>query len=183
MDPVLWHNIYNSTLKIPITLSNWLTRMPDSHTESLHGISWKLLALVWSYNSAKSSYPDRQKWAIIDSTLCILAFYGHRRSSVDQCCDCSSSHQSYHECSLGKNPRKVTNPASFQPRQPPSVCFQWNRGNCPFQCCKYVHKCSFCVTNPRATDAAHKVINCPYHPDRYPLSSPQDKPYPRTTPK
>ena len=145
-----------------------------------HGDCW--LRYDRAFRQKAATLTDK-KWAIIDSTLWSLAFSGRGRSSADQCHGCSSSYQSYHERSLDKDPRKVTNPPSSQPRRPPPVCFQWNRDECHFRYCKYTHKCSFCVTNPRATDVAHKAVNCPYHPERYPLSLPQDKRYPRTTPK
>ena len=69
---------------------------------------------------------------------------------------------------MHKNPTTVTNQASLQPRGPPFVCFHCNRDDCLCQYYKYVHKCFCCVANPRATDAAHKSINSPYHPDHYP---------------
>ena len=105
-----------------------------------HGDCW--LWYVCAFQQKAASLTEKN-WTITDSTLWNLAFSGRGSSSMDWCRGYTSSHQSYHECSLGKDPRKATNPASFQPRLPPPVCFQWNRDDCTFQYCKYVHKWSF----------------------------------------
>ena len=98
------------------------------------------------------------KWAQIDTTLWSLAFSGRGRSG-------SSSDHDRDGGSL-----EYSNPSSRLSRQP-QVCYKWNRENCSFRNCKYLHKCSYCVQDPWTTDASHKGINCPYHPDRHPLPS------------
>ena len=109
------------------------------------------------------------KWATIDTTLWSLGFSGRGRSN-------SSSD---HDRDSG-TPRS-NNPGPRSPRHP-LACFKWNRGNCTFPNCKFLHKCSYCVMDPGITDASHKATNCPYRPDRHPLPLPQNKYPPRKLP-
>ena len=48
---------------------------------------------------------------------------------------------------------------------------------CTFRNCKFLHKCSYCIMDPRAVTASHKATNCPFqpHPDYHLLPLPQDK--------
>ena len=96
----------------------------------------------------KASTSKNAKWAAIDTTIWSLAFSGRGRSG-------SLEHD------WDRNSSAYSNPVPRSPRQP-LVCFKWNWDNCTFRNCKFPHKCSYCVQDPRATDTSHKAMSCPY---------------------
>ena len=134
--------------------------------QEFRGDSWLRYDHTFRQKAATSRI---EKWATIDTTLCSLAFSGRGRSGPFPAHDRDSG-----------TPRS-SNPDPRSPRHP-LVCFKWNRGNCSFPNCKFLHKCSYCVMDPGTTDTSHKATNCPYHPDRHPLPLPQDKYPPRKLP-
>ena len=133
----------------------------------------------------KAVTQENLKWAAIDSTLWSLAFLGR---GADRYCQCFSLHHSSSEYGWDMESRtlrrsnNLVSQTTQLVRGPMPVCYQWNRTpspNCSFKNCKFEHKCSYCISNPRATDLGHKAINCPYHPDHHSWVTPEDKHYPR----
>jgi len=98
----------------------------------------------------KVSTSKDAKWAAIDTTIWSLAFSGRGRP-------CPSEHNQDRNFSASSNPT----PRSL--RQP-LVCFKWNRDNCTFRNCKFLHKCSYCIQDLGVTDASHKAMSCTHHP-------------------